>query len=137
MKERKERKPKKFIFSAYIKNAVRNMSYKYPSRTDALKAVRIPRPDNWPNKRVKWIVPCVACKGYFQQSDTQCDHIEPVIPVTGWPTAPKSDLYESSDQDKDMNVLIYRTFVPASKLQIMCKPCHSLKSNVENESRRQ
>lgn len=127
---------KKFVLSAYMKNAVRRLSYRFPSRSEAWKAVRIPRPDNWPNKRVQWVAPCVACHKLFEQSDTQCDHIEPIIPVSGWPLAPQSVLYEISPEDKDMNVLVYRTFVAASKLQIMCKICHKLKSKEENGKRK-
>lgn len=128
---------KKFVLSAYMKNAVRRLSYRFPSRSEAWKAVRIPRPDDWPNKRVQWVAPCIACKKLFEQSDTQCDHIEPIIPVSGWPLAPQSPLYELGLDDKDMNVLVYRTFVCASKLQIMCKTCHKIKSKEENDRRKE
>lgn len=127
---------KKFILSAYMKNAVRRLSYKFRSRSEALIAVRIPRPADWPNKRVQYVVPCSKCGELFEQGDTQCDHIEPIIPVSGWPSAPKSDLYSCQEEDKDMNVLVYRTFVPATRLQIMCKPCHKEKSALENATRR-
>lgn len=127
---------KKFILSAYVKNAVRRMSYRLPSRATAYAAVRVPRPHDWPNTRVKWVVPCAECTKLFEIGDTQCDHIDPVIPVTGWPHVPTSDLYESGLDDKDMNVLVYRTFVRAEKLQILCKPCHKNKSQAENASRK-
>jgi len=129
-------KPKKFILSAYMKNAVRRLSYKFRSRSEALMAVRIPRPPEWPNKRVQYVVPCAKCGKLFEQGDMQCDHIYPIIPMSGWPSAPKSPLYDCADEDKDMNVLVYRTFVPAKKLQMMCKPCHKEKSNIENAVRR-
>lgn len=130
------RKPKRFILSAYMKNAIRRMSYRFPSRTEALAAVRIPRPDNWSNKRVKWLVPCAFCKELFEMANTQCDHITPIIPVTGWPAAPTSELYTCGSDDKDMNVLVYRTFVSAKELQILCKSCHKLKSDAENAERK-
>lgn len=127
---------KKFVLSAYMKNAVRRLSYRFPSRSEAWQSVRIPRPANWPNKRVQWVAPCAACKQLFEQADTQCDHIEPIIPVTGWPLAPASPLYEVTPEDKDMNLLIYRTFVAAKKLQILCKECHKAKSAEENGRRK-
>lgn len=130
------KKPKKFILSAYMKNAVRRLSYKFRSRSEALIAVRIPRPADWPNKRVQYVVPCASCGFLFEQGETQCDHIDPIIPTSGWPQAPKSELYECTTDDKDMNVLVYRTFVPAKRLQIMCRPCHKEKSNAENAIRR-
>lgn len=130
------KKPKQFVLSAYLKNAVRRLSYKIRARAEAYEVVRIPRPLDWPNKRVKWVVPCACCTKIFEMKDTQCDHIEPIIPVTGWPLAPNSKLYDLEPQAKDMNVLIYRTFVQANKLQILCKPCHKDKSNLENAKRR-
>jgi 5-methylcytosine-specific restriction endonuclease McrA len=128
---------KKFVLSAYLKNAIRRLSYRHPMRAAAWAAVRVPRPADWPNQRVKWVAPCVACKKLFEQSETQCDHIEPIIPVSGWPLAPQSPLYETEPDDKDMNVLVYRTFVCATKLQIMCKTCHKIKSNEENQRRKE
>lgn len=127
---------KKFVLSAYIKNAIRRMSYKFSARTEAYAAVRMPRPADWPNQRVKWVVPCADCKEIFEMKSTQCDHIEPIIPTSGWPAAPVSKLYDCKAEDKDMNVLVYRTFVPASKLQVLCKGCHSIKSKTENAKRK-
>ncbi len=130
------KKPKQFVLSAFLKNALRRLSYKIRARTEAYAAVRIPRPADWPNQRVKWVVPCAICTKLFEMGDTQCDHIEPIIPVTGWPLAPDSPLYALEPQAKDMNVLVYRTFVSADKLQILCKECHKAKSGLENAERR-
>lgn len=130
------KKPKKFILAAYLKSAIRRMSYKLRARAEAYAAVRIVRPIDWPNQRVKWVVPCSACKKLFEIKNTQCDHIQPIIPISGWPSVPVSGLYDCGPEDKDMNVLIYRTFVPANKLQILCKPCHTNKSGIENIARR-
>jgi len=69
--------------------------------------------------------------------DTQCDHVSPIIPTSGWPAAPLSSLYTCTPEDKDMNVLVYRTFVSANKMQILCKPCHKNKSGFENAMRRE
>lgn len=131
------KKAKKFVLSAYLKNAVRRLSYKIRARAEAYANVRMPKPANWPNSRVKWVVPCAGCAKLFAMGDTQCDHIEPIIPVTGWPLAPDSKLYDLEPKAKDMNVLVYRTFVPANKLQILCKPCHKTKSLLENARRRE
>lgn len=130
------KKSKRFILSAYLKNAIRRLSYRFSSRAQAIAAVRLPRPAGWPNKRIKWVVPCATCGGLFEIADTQCDHIQPVIPVSGWPPPPVSTLYEYATDDKDMNVLIYRTFVSPTKLQVLCRPCHKTKTDLENIERR-
>lgn len=127
---------KKFVLSAYLKNAIRRLSYKHPARSAAIAAVRVRAPHDWPNKRVHWVAPCAKCTGIFELKDMQCDHIEPIIPTSGWPHAPNSELYTTDLDSKDMNVLVYRTFVGADQLQIMCKPCHLVKSKAENAERK-
>ena len=129
-------KVKEFNLKQYMKNGIRRLSYRYPSRSEAIKLARLPAPPEWANKRVKWVCACAACKQVFELSDVQADHIEPIIPVTGWPEAPKSTLYEHNG-GPDMNVLVYRCFVSPNKYQMMCKPCHSIKSKQENVQRRE
>lgn len=126
---------KEFNLKQYLKNGVRRLSYRYPARSQAVALVRIPRPLDWPNKRVKWVCPCAACKKVFELGDMQADHVEPIIPVTGWPEAPKSDLYDHRG-GPDMNVLVYRCFVSPDKYQMLCKECHKTKSKAENAQRR-
>lgn len=125
---------KEFNLRQYLKNGVRRLSYRYPSRGLALKNAQIPAPADWPNKRVKWVYRCVKCTDLYEQKFTQMDHIEPIIPVTGWPEAPKSDLYDHRGMP-DMNVLVYRCFVAPEKYQVLCKPCHKEKSRNENKMR--
>ncbi len=127
---------KEFVLKDYLKNGIRVLSYKYSGPSEAFNLVRIPRPDNWPNRRVKWVAPCNKCKVLFERSGLQADHIEPIIPVTGWPEAPRSSLYEHN-RGPDMNVLVYRCFVKPTDYQMLCKPCHKEKSKRENEKRQQ
>lgn len=127
---------KEFNLKQYLKNGIRRLSYRYPARSEAIKLARIPAPSDWPNKRVKWVCRCVECEKIFELSDMQADHIEPLIPTTGWPEAPKSDLYDHRGMP-DMNVLVYRCFVEPSKYQMLCKPCHKEKNKRENQIRRE
>lgn len=126
---------KEFSLKQYLKNAIRRASYRHPVRSAAVNAVKVPAPASWPNKRVKYVAPCATCKQLFELSDIQVDHKEPIIPVSGWPEAPKSALYDANG-GPCMNVLVYRTFVSVNSLQVLCKPCHKLKSQAENKTRR-
>jgi hypothetical protein len=126
---------KEFNLRQYLKNGVRRLSYRYPARSEAIKLHRIPAPSDWPNKRVKWVCRCAICEKIFELSDMQADHIEPIIPLTGWPEAPKSELYKHNG-GPDMNVLVYRCFVDPHDYQILCKPCHKEKSKNENKTRK-
>lgn len=62
---------------------------------------------------------CAQCKTIVGSSLIKVDHIDPVTPVTGW------DSLEG-----------FVTRLRLGKLQILCKPCHDKKSQVENEIRR-
>ncbi len=59
---------------------------------------------------------CVKCEGSFAYSDLQCDHINPInntIPQT-------LDEYKECFHKLD-----------SKELQILCKPCHKLKTSVD------
>ena len=64
---------------------------------------------------------CAQCKTIVGNKETQIDHIEPVTPLTGW------DGFDN---------FIERLWVPAEKMQLICKKCHKIKSKEENEIRR-
>jgi hypothetical protein len=69
---------------------------------------------------------CNHCTLEFKREEVQCDHIDPVTPI-GIP-----------QKHFCMDMLINKTcFVDdISKLQILCKPCHTKKSTLENAERR-
>lgn len=76
-------------------------------------------------KRV--FVTCNNCKQLYKKSEIAVDHIEPVIPVTGFPTINGED---------DWNTYIKRLFVGREGLQRLCRSCHNCKSQAENSQRR-
>lgn len=65
---------------------------------------------------------CALCNGLFKASDMQADHIEPVVPVSG---------FDSWDK------VIERLFCEVDGFQAVCKPCHKTKSLEENAARRE
>lgn len=71
---------------------------------------------------------CKSCQGIFKSSDINVDHIEPVIPTSGFPVINGED---------DWNTYIKRLFVDKSGLQKLCITCHASKSLSENSARRQ
>ena len=75
-----------------------------------------------PNGKIKKHYKCAAC-GYLapRQKDIDIDHIEPVIPVTGF---------------KSWDLLIERLMLAKkSDLQVLCKPCHKDKTKKETKAR--
>ena len=97
---------------AYIMTSLRQASYKWPSRNLALKEARISR----------GVYECAGCKSHFGRKEIQVDHIIPVMPLNG------------SD---DFNVILERLFCPSEGLQILCKPCHKDKTDLENKARKE
>ena len=63
---------------------------------------------------------CESCKGTFRSKDVEKDHVEPVIPVTGF---------------KSWDETIARMFVKSTGYQILCLQCHDNKTKIENQMR--
>lgn len=63
---------------------------------------------------------CESCKGTFRSKDVEKDHVEPVIPVTGF---------------KSWDETIARMFVKSTGYQILCIQCHDNKTKIENQMR--
>lgn len=64
---------------------------------------------------------CNVCMRYVGSTHVAIDHITPVISV--------------SDGFIDFNTFIERLFCDASNLQVICDPCHNLKTNSERIAR--
>jgi len=64
---------------------------------------------------------CSLCSAIVNYKEIKVDHIEPVVPVTGFTT---------------WDDLINRLFCEEAGLQAICEACHSEKTKKENESRK-
>jgi 5-methylcytosine-specific restriction endonuclease McrA len=64
---------------------------------------------------------CTACSKIVGAKEIKIDHIEPVVPVTGF---------------TNWDDLIGRLFCEESGLQAICKSCHDNKTKEENEKRK-
>jgi 5-methylcytosine-specific restriction endonuclease McrA len=101
-----------FDRDAWIENALRRISYKYPPRSTAKTLSRIAR------GKYK----CAKCEKIHRDKEGHMDHIEPYAPVDGEPI--------------DWNVKIYRMFPYLEGWQRLCIECHVAKSTEENATRR-
>jgi hypothetical protein len=73
---------------------------------------------------------CACCVGLFPQNLMKADHIDPVIPIDGFPN--KELLHLGYDWEK----VIIRLYCEALNYQVVCKNCHDLKSASEKEQRK-
>ena len=78
------------------------------------------RPNEGDNKRQKWEYQCNHCDDWFADKEVQVDHIIPVGSL------------RSSD---DLKGFIER-LTPEEGFQTLCKPCHKIKTDAENEARK-
>ena len=65
---------------------------------------------------------CAECKDLFVATDVQVDHIKPVVD-------PKKGFVS-------WDVYINRMFCEIEDLQVMCKPCHKVKTDSEKLERK-
>ena len=91
--------------------ALRRASYRWPYRNLALKAAKVAR----------GLYKCNICARQIKRKELQLDHIEPVVPVTGYTTL---DDYAT------------RLFVFAHGWQTICVHCHDFKTAEENKLRK-
>ena len=96
-----------YKLKAFIIATLRRASYRHPGRTEAFKAARIER------NQYK----CAHCSGIFTRKEIQIDHILPVVdPAVGF---------------VGFDSYIERMFCGATGLQVLCKPCHTVKTSSE------
>ena len=104
----------------HLRNIARTWPQKSVARNKAKVRVQIGVYKNG-NPELKTMFKCSACGENFEQNETQMDHTDPVVDVTGF---------------KDWNTYIERLFCDADGFTCMCKSCHLLKSLDENDQRR-
>jgi 5-methylcytosine-specific restriction endonuclease McrA len=97
---------------------LRRLTYKYPPRTETLRAARIER----------GLYKCQNCKLVFKKKLINVDHIEPVIPAGGFPL--------TEDGKDDWTTIIERLFCSQDNMQCLCVPCHKSKTLVNTLERR-
>lgn len=73
----------------------------------------------------------MSCGKKLLRKEIKADHIQPVVPTTGQPKL-KDGPYVGRE---DLNSYVYRMFVPKEGWQILCDPCHDVKTALEREAR--
>jgi 5-methylcytosine-specific restriction endonuclease McrA len=95
----------------WVIQKLRRISVQYPTRSAAKTAARLER----------GVYICAHCSELFRPKEIHVDHIDPVI--------------EPSVGFVDWNTYIDRLFPKLSGFQVLCKACHKIKSDIEDEIR--
>jgi 5-methylcytosine-specific restriction endonuclease McrA len=105
-------------YRTFIRSAMRRAWMKWPPKYQCLHAAR--RPYVGPNKKQKWEAQCAHCKKWHMLKDVAVDHIIPWGSIVGL----------SIDEAWS------RLLVGIDGLQVLCDPCHTIKTNGENDGTR-
>jgi hypothetical protein len=106
MSDKFEKEQKAFVISQ-----LRKASYKWKYRTDAIKKARIDR----------GVYKCASCYKLMGPKDFAVDHKDPVVDERGF---------------VDWNTYVPRMICHTDNWQVICKPCHNIKTQQEKESRK-
>lgn len=99
-----------------IRSALRRLSVKWKPRIEFLKTRR--KPYEGSNKRLKWMYQCDECKAYKPIKEVHVDHITPCGPIRKF---------------EDIGSFCERLYCEMDGFQLLCKPCHKIKSKDDNE----
>lgn len=108
-------------FESFIKGLLRKGTTRWPQKYEVLNAAKRGKMVNDNTGRLAEHYCCKECNVLFPATMVVVDHIEPVVPLTG---------FVSWDD------VIVRMFCNAEGLQVLCSKCHKIKSQEENAIRR-
>jgi 5-methylcytosine-specific restriction endonuclease McrA len=101
-----EKKLKRFLIPV-----LRRATYRWKDREEAKKAARVER----------GLYKCAGCSELFGPNDVVIDHIDPVVSI--------------EEGFIDWNAYVTRMFPEQDGFQILCNPCHDLKTSLEDNLR--
>lgn len=108
-------------FKSFITSALRTATRRWPPKYKALKDACIGRQVNKATNKLAYHYKCAHCRKLFVQKDVQVDHIDPVVaPHVGF---------------EGWDIFIDRMFCEKNNLQVLCKTCHSVKTQLEKKER--
>jgi len=107
-------------FTSFVMSQLRGG--RWPQKYKAIQAAYIDDGINPETGRRCKLHRCEECNDCFPASKMQADHIEPIIPLTGFDS---------------WGAVIERLYCEVDGFQAMCKPCHKIKTKEENRIRRE
>ena len=105
-------------FWGFIRSLLRQGWSRYPVKFQVQRAAR--RDYKGPGRN-KYQYQCAACSGWHFGTNVQVDHINPAGELRCF---------------ADLPGFCERLFCEADNLQVLCKPCHQLKTTEERNERR-
>jgi 5-methylcytosine-specific restriction endonuclease McrA len=107
---------------SFITSALRGAFRRYPNKYECLKSAFVGKKINVKTNRMSAHYKCAQCLEDFPTSEVQVDHVLPIVD-------PKKGFISWDEFIKNL-------FCPIENLQVLCKPCHSIKTKKENNKRK-
>jgi 5-methylcytosine-specific restriction endonuclease McrA len=95
----------------FLRSKLRSSFTRWPPKYEALADAK--RKYTGPNTRQKHEFQCAVCGGWFPQKQVDVDHIVPCGPLRSF---------------EDIGGFIERLFCSKEGLQVICRPCHKIKT---------
>lgn len=107
-------------YKSFIVSALRAASRRWPPKFETLHEAYVGQKTNPKTKRISKHYQCKACSQVFPGKDVQVDHIEPVV--------------STSEGFTTWDAFIQRLFCEKEGLQVLCTPCHNIKTQKEKDA---
>jgi len=106
-------------YFSFIRSALRRASSKWPVKFSVKLAARRKKPLHSAGKH-RYEYCCAICNGYFPDKDVAVDHIKPAGSLKSYDDLPR---------------FVELLFCEADNLQVVCHPCHAVKTTKERKER--
>ena len=108
---------------AFITSVLRAGTRRYPPKYECLNEAYVGQRLNTKTNREGKHYLCASCEGEYPSKEVVVDHISPVVD-------PKQGFVS-------WDVFIERLFCPKDNLQVLCVPCHKIKTKEETNGRKE
>ena len=102
-------------YRGFIVSALRSATRRWPPKYERIKDAYCGTKRNKRTGRDAKHYSCATCGGEFPQREVQVDHIEPIGTCPTW------------------DEFIEKLFCEKDNLQVVCKPCHKIKTKEERD----
>lgn len=109
-------------YRSFITSTLRAGSRRWPPKYSTLAEAKTEKKENKATGRIAQHYRCVGCASDHPAKDVQVDHINPIVdPIQGF---------------QSWDVFIANLFCEKDNLQVLCKTCHTKKTNQEKETKK-
>ena len=108
---------------SFITSALRGAFRRYPNKYEVLKEALVGKRLNNKTNRVSAHYKCAECNEDFPTKEVQVDHVLPIV--------------DPSEGFISWDAFIANLFCSKDNLQVLCKPCHKIKTLKENKKRKE